>query len=197
MKVIKINKAGIRYDHTKDLTQKYDYDKSEFKRAKLIGKSKSDKRSFKIMPQPISMSKLIEMADMDEYHLGCLDAIAESSFVKFEHSNKEVMSFIDNIQLPGNEDIISVFSDFVFYYACCGNGILLKLRNASGQWVGLDRLIPSEVQIAENYDEYGFLKPIYFHVKAGKKKEIPSSDIIHMIKKTSKSSVWGDRKSVV
>lgn len=191
MKLVKINKAAVRYDHTKDLTGKYEYDKDEFKNAKLIGKMKSAKNNYKILSQPMSMAKLIEMADMDEYHEGCLDAIAESCFIRFKHSNPEVMKFIEDIQLPGNDDIISIFSDFVFYYACCGNGILLKLRNASGHWVGLDRLIPSEVQIAENYDDHGFLRPIYFHVKAGKKKEIPASDIIHMIQKTSKSSVWG------
>ena len=137
--------------------------------------------NLKIIAPPISMDKMINLLDLDEYHYACVDAISESCFVKFECKDSRVKSFIENIQLPTAEDLISILSDFVHYYIACGNGFLLKMRNLKGEWVGLNRLIPSEVQIVENYDEYGFLKPDYLQVKSGLKTFFSGADIIYIL----------------
>ena len=147
--------------------------------------------SLKIIAPPISMDKMINLLDLDEYHYACVDAISESCFVKFECKDKSVRSFIENIQLPTAEDLISILSDFVHYYIACGNGFLLKMRNLKGEWVGLNRLIPSEVQIVENYDDYGFLKPDYLQVKSGLKTFFSGADIIHILQRNSLSNAWG------
>ena len=82
-------------------------------------------------------------------------------------------------------------SDFVSNYTACGNGFLVKLRSLTGEWVGLSRINPAEVQIVEKYDDYGFLYPDYIEVKNNKKAYFQGSDIIHMKKTTYKSRAWG------
>ena len=149
------------------------------------------KDSLKVIAPPVSMEKMINLLDLDEYHYACVDAISESCFVKFECKNANVMGFFENIQLPTTEDLISIMSDFVHYYIACGNGFLLKMRNITGEWVGLNRLIPSEVQIVENYDDYGFLKPDYLQCKAGQKTWFAGNDIIHILQRNSLSNAWG------
>jgi len=52
------------------------------------------------------------------------------------------------------------------FYLASGNGFLIKMRNAQGEWMGLERRLPSEVQIVENYDEFGFFKPNFTTAKA-------------------------------
>jgi hypothetical protein len=191
MRVVKIGNTGIGTDHLKKLQESY-YETETMGSFEWTGKvRKSDISNLKLISSPVSMAKLIDMVEMDEYHEGCIDAIAESCFVKFECKNKNVQSFFENIELPGNEDLISTFSDFVYYYSACGNGVIHKLRNIKGEWAGIDRLIPSEIQIAEKYDNTGFLRPDYIQVKNNKKLYIPGKDIIHMIQKTSKSNAWG------
>lgn len=191
MRVLKIGNTAIRTDHLSKLQEAYNTTET-IKKAEWTGKiRKSDLPNLKIISSPVSMAKLIDMVEMDEYHEGCVDAIAESCFVKFECKNPNVTSFRDNVELPGNEDIISIFSDFVYYYTACGNGVIHKLRNLKGEWVGIDRLLPNEIQIAEKYDDVGFLRPDYIQVKNNKKLYIPGSDIIHMIQKSSKSNAWG------
>ncbi|MFA5671839.1 MAG: hypothetical protein WC922_05230, partial [Synergistaceae bacterium] len=66
-----------------------------------------------------------------------------------------------------------------------------KMRNAQGQWMGLERMLPSEVQIVENYDEFGFFRPNYIQVKNNQKKDFAYADIIHIKKSTHKSNAWG------
>jgi capsid portal protein len=150
-----------------------------------------DKTNLKVIAPPISMEKMINLLDLDEYHYACVDAISESCFVKFECKNKKVRAFFETLQLPNSEDLISILSDFVHYYIACGNGFLLKMRNLKGEWVGLNRLIPSEVQIVENYDEYGFLQPDYLQVKSGQKTFFSGKDIIHLLQRNSLSNAWG------
>jgi len=149
------------------------------------------KDSLKVIAPPISMEKMIGLLDLDEYHYGCVDAISESCFVKLECKNSQVKAFFETVQLPNSEDLISILSDFVHYYIACGNGFLLKMRNIKGEWVGLNRLIPSEVQIVEAFDSYGFLKPDYLQIKNGQKTFFSGSDIIHLLQRNSLSNAWG------
>ena len=145
----------------------------------------------KLITPPVSMKMMLDLLDKDAYHYACVDAISEACFVKFECKNKDVNNFINNIQLPEQDDVISIFSDFIHYYIATGNGFLLKMRNMTGQWVGLNRLIPNEVQIVENIDSYGFLRPDYIQVAGGKKAFFKGKDIVHMLQRTSMSNAWG------
>ena len=181
--------------HVEKLISGYNPEPVNLSKMKWVGnrhlsKNKS-KDNLKIIIPPISMEKMINLLDLDEYHYACVDAISESCFVKFECKNKNVRSYFESIQLPVSEDLISILSDFVHYYIACGNGFLLKMRNLKGEWVGLNRLIPSEVQIVENYDEFGFLKPDYLQVKSGLKTFFSGSDIIHLLQRNSLSNAWG------
>jgi capsid portal protein len=167
---------------------KYKWAFNQFSKTKSKNKSVDNLR---IIAPPISMGKMINLLDLDEYHYACVDAISESCFVKFECKHPKAKSFFENIQLPVAEDLISIMSDFVHYYIACGNSFFLKMRNLKGEWVGLNRLIPREVMIAENYDDYGFLKPDYLQVKSGQKTFFFFSDIIHLLQRNSLSNAWG------
>jgi len=177
--------------HVAKLNESYMPAPVELGKLKWQGDKVFKNSNFKIIQPPISMQKLIDLLDKDEYHYACVDAICESCFVEFKCKDVRVQNFIDKIQLPKNEDIISIFSDFIHYYIACGNGFLLKMRNSLGEWVGLNRLIPSEVQIIENFDEFNFLKPNYLQVKSGKKTFFEGKDIIHLLQKNSMSNAWG------
>ncbi len=190
---MRVSGVGKSVEHYEQLIKGYDSETIDISKFDWVGKKHLSKASktLKIIAPPMSMAKLIELLDKDEYHYACVDAIAESCFLKFDCKNSKAKAFLENIQLPDNEDIGSIFSDFMLYYISCGNGFLLKMRNLKGEWAGVNRLIPSEVQIAENYDDYGFLRPDYLQVKAGQKTFFPGSDVIHMVQKNSLSNAWG------
>ena len=57
--------------------------------------------------------------------------------------------------------------------------------------MGLERMLPSEVQIVENYDEFGFFRPNYIQVKNNQKKDFAYADVIHIKKSTHRSNAWG------
>ena len=187
MRVIELRKGTKHFEKMMD---GYRGEPINMKGLKWVSKSQEPK-NLKLINPPMSMDKLIGLLDKDEYHYACVDAISESCFVKFECKNQQVKTFFENVQLPNNEDVVSILSDFVHYYIACGNGFLLKMRSVTGQWVGLNRLIPSEVQIVENYDDYGFLRPNYLQVKAGQKAFFYGKDIIHMLQRNSISNAWG------
>ena len=157
----------------------------------IVKNACKNKNEIKIINPPISMLKLLQLLEKDETHYACVDAIAESCFIKFHCKDKNVKEFFDNIQLPKAEDITSILSDFIHYYIACGNGFLQKMRNFAGKWVGLNRLIPSEVQIIEKYDNYGFLNPDYIQIKNNQKKIFKGKDIIHLLQRNSLSNAWG------
>jgi hypothetical protein len=178
------------YQHIERLQAEYAPAPIDIKKHSWIAKSQKPD-DLTIITPPILMQKLIDLLKKDEYHYGCVDAISESCFIKFECQHPQAKAFFEQMQLPKNDDIISTFSDFIHYYIGTGNGFLLKMRSITGQWVGLNRLIPSEIQIAENYDTHGFLAPNYVQVKNGLKNFIPGRDMIHMLQKNSMSNAWG------
>ena len=179
--------------HLKKMVSSYEAPSVNLSKMKWVGKTPllKNNEKMKLIVPPISMKMMLDLLDKDTYHYACVDAISEACFVKFECKNENVSNFIKNIQLPDQDDVVSIFSDFIHYYIATGNGFLLKMRNITGEWAGLNRLIPSEVQIIENIDDYGFLRPDYIQVSNGKKTFFKGKDIVHMLQRTSLSNAWG------
>ena len=141
--------------------------------------------------QPYSMSNLLNLLDTDEYHSGCIDALTMATIMQFDCKNSQVKSWMEAAEFPACEDQTTILAELMKFYLACGNGFLIKMRNAQGQWMGLERMLPSEVQIVENYDEFGFFKPNYIQVKNNQKKDFAYEDIIHVKKSTHRSNAWG------
>lgn len=147
--------------------------------------------SRKVLAPPFSMKKLLDLLDFDEYHAGCVDAIEKGTVMRFSCKNSQVDAWLKAAEFPAGEDAVSVLGGLITHYAACGNGFLLKLRDAQGQWKGLERLLPNEMQIVENYDEFGFFKPDYVQVRDGKRREFSGTDVIHFKRFTHRSRAWG------
>lgn len=145
----------------------------------------------KLLSAPYSMATLLTMLDTDEYHSGCVDAITMGTVMNVECKNPQVSAWLRAAQYPGCEDESTLLAEMLKFYLACGNGFLIKMRNAKGEWIGLERLLPNEVQIVENYDAYGFLRPNFIQVKNNQKKDFAYEDIIHMKRSTHKSNAWG------
>ncbi|MFA6696288.1 MAG: phage portal protein [Sphaerochaeta sp.] len=165
-------------------------DLSKYRRigTQLISKAAETK---KVVSQPYSMSNLLNLLDTDEYHSGCIDALTMATIMQFDCKNSQVKSWMEEAEFPACEDQTTILAELMRFYLSCGNGFLIKMRNAQGQWMGLERMLPSEVQIVENYDEFGFFKPNYIQVKNNQKKDFAYADIIHIKKSTHKSNAWG------
>ncbi len=94
-------------------------------------------------------------------------------------------------EFPACEDQTTILGELIRFYIACGNGFLIKMRNAKRQWMGLERMLPTEVQIVENYDEFGFFHPNYIQTKNNQKRDFAYADIIHIKRSTHKSNAWG------
>ncbi len=194
MKVLNIDNSKVGVLNSLELLKKhFETEQIDLAKGQWVGKRRLEKgdNNYKILPPPYSMSKLLKMLDRDEYHYGCVDAKVSSSLMQFETSNEALKTWLEDASYPGNEDIISLLSEFLKYYLSCGNGFLLKMRNRAGKWIGLERLVPSEIRIIEKYDKYGFFKPDYLHIKNYKKKVYSGDDVIHLKASTHLSSSWG------
>lgn len=154
----------------------------------LISKSAAARKS---VTAPYSMAKLLSLLDLDEYHSGCIDALSMATVMRLECKNKQVEAWMEAAEFPACEDQTTILAEMIKFYLACGNGFLIKMRNAKGDWVGLERMLPSEVQIVENYDQFGFFRPDYVQVKNNQKKDFAYADIVHIKKSTHKSSAWG------
>ena len=154
----------------------------------LISKAAETKKT---VMAPYSMSKLLNLLDMDEYHSGCIDALSMATVMQFECKNKQVAAWMEAAEFPACEDQTTILAEMIKFYLACGNGFLIKMRNPQGDWMGLERMLPSEVQIVENYDKFGFFRPDYIQVKNNQKKDFAYADIIHIKKSTHKSNAWG------
>jgi capsid portal protein len=154
----------------------------------LVSKAAETK---KVVSQPYSMSNLLNLLDTDEYHSGCIDALTMATIMQFDCKNSQVKAWMETAEFPACEDQTTILAELMKFYLACGNGFLIKMRNAQGQWMGLERMLPSEVQIVENYDEFGFFKPNYIQVKNNQKKDFAYEDIIHVKKSTHRSNAWG------
>jgi len=194
MKIQRIGNFNIGIVSTLDLIAKnYSNEQHELSKLSYIGSRRLSKAAEQktVLPAPVSMAKLLQLTEIDEYHEACISALINSTLMRVEVKNSGLKAWFISAEFPGNEDPASVLAEFLRYYLTCGNGFLLKMRNAKGDWVGLERMLPTEVQIVENYDEFGFFKPDFIQVKNNKKKFFPGSDIIHFKKATHKSNAWG------
>lgn len=194
MKIRHIGGYTIGISSASDLLAKhYAAEPVNLSKMKQVGKeiiSKADAKG-KIISQPYSMVKLLDLYDTDEYHSGCIDAISIGSILQFTCKNTNVSSWLKAAQYPACENEATIVTEMLKFYLCCGNGFLIKMRNAQGAWVGLERMLPSEVQIVEAYDEFGFARPNYIQTKNSKKMDFLYKDIIHLKKSTHKSNAWG------
>lgn len=194
MRVQKIGGFNVGIINTEDLlTKGYSSENANLDSLKWSGRRKLSKAAEKrkIIPAPYSMGNLLKLIEVDEYHSGCISAQINTALMQVEFKNPGLKKWFLEAEYPGNDDITVTLSEFLKYFLGCGNGFLLKMRNSSKQWVGLERLLPTEIQIVENYDEFGFFKPDFIQVKSGKKKLFSGDDIIHFKNPTHKSNAWG------
>jgi len=175
------------------IESKYKPEAIDLSKCQRVGKQLISKaaETKKTVMAPYSMSKLLNLLDMDEYHSGCIDALSMATVMQFECKNKQVTAWMEAAEFPACEDQTTILAEMIKFYLACGNGFLIKMRNAQGQWMGLERMLPSEVQIVENYNEFGFFKPNYIQVKNNQKKDFAYEDIIHVKKSTHRSNAWG------
>ena len=194
MRVMRIGAYNLAISSAADLLEsKYKTECLDLSKYQRIGKQLVSKaaETKKVVSQPYSMSNLLNLLDTDEYHSGCIDALTMATIMQFDCKNSQVNAWIKDAEFPACEDQTTILAELMKFYLACGNGFLIKMRNAQGQWMGLERMLPSEVQIVENYDEFGFFKPNYIQVKNNQKKDFAYEDIIHVKKSTHRSNAWG------
>ncbi len=194
MRVMRLGAYNLAISSASDLLEtKYKAEPIDLSKYHRIGKQLVSKaaETKKVVSQPYSMSNLLNLLDTDEYHSGCIDALTMATIMQFECKNSQVKAWMVDAEFPACEDQTTILAELMKFYLACGNGFLIKMRNAQGQWMGLERMLPSEVQIVENYDEFGFFKPNYIQVKNNQKKDFAYEDIIHVKKSTHRSNAWG------
>ena len=194
MRVMRIGAYNLAISSASELLEsKYKPEPIDLSKFQRIGKQLVSKaaETKKVVSQPYSMSNLLNLLDTDEYHSGCIDALTMATIMHFDCKNSQVKAWMEEAEFPACEDQTTILAELMKFYLACGNGFLIKMRNAQGQWMGLERMLPSEVQIVENYDEFGFFKPNYIQVKNNQKKDFAYEDIIHVKKSTHRSNAWG------
>ena len=194
MRVMRIGSYNLAISSASDLLEtKYKPEPVELSKLNRIGKQLVSKaaETKKVVSAPYSMSKLLNLLDTDEYHSGCIDALTMATIMQFECKNKQVSAWMEAADFPACEDQTTILAELMKFYLACGNGFLIKMKNAQGHRTVLERMLPSEVQIVENYDEFGFFKPNYIQVKNNQKKDFAYEDIIHVKKSTHRSNAWG------
>jgi len=194
MRVMRLGGYNLAISSVSDLIEsKYKPEAIDLTKCQRLGKQLISKaaETKKTVMAPYSMSKLLNLLDMDEYHSGCIDALSMATVLQFECKNKQVTAWMEAAEFPACEDQTTILSEMIKFYLVCGNGFLIKMRNPQGDWMGLERMLPSEVQIVENYDEFGFFRPDYIQVKNNQKKDFAYEDIIHVKKYTHRSNAWG------
>jgi len=191
MKIYEYNGKKVMVKTADEILKKYSSEKVDLSKLKWSGKIVKA-TSAKQIGSPYSMSKLLKMIEIDEYHAACVDAIAKNVIMKFDCQDSRVTDWVKNAQFPKRTNLLKLLRQMVKYYISCGNGLLLKARNASGEWVGLERLLPSELTILEAYNSVtGYLEPDYVQVRDNQKRLHLNKDVIHFIEETHLSEAWG------
>ena len=194
MRVMRLGGYNMAISSVTELIEsKYKPEAIDLSKCQRVGKQLISKaaETKKTVMAPYSMSKLLNLLDLDEYHSGCIDALSMATVMQFECKNKQVTAWIEAAEFPACEDQTTILAEMIKFYLASGNGFLIKMRNAQGQWMGLERMLPSEVHIVENYDEFGFFRPNYIQIKNNQKKDFAYADIIHIKKSTHRSNAWG------
>jgi hypothetical protein len=194
MRFKRLSGVNLAITEAADLIEdKYKAEPVDLEKLTPVGPWKVEKadQPQKTVAAPYSMAKLLNLLDSDEYHCGCVDAVVMATITQFVVNNAQVKMWLEAAEFPGTEDAATIVSELVKYYLACGNGFLVKMRNAKGEWVGCERLLPSEAQIIERFDEFGFFRPDFIQVKNGQRRYFRNTDIIHFKKGTHKSTAWG------
>lgn len=194
MRVIRLGGNSLAISSVGDLLEKkYKAEIPDFSKAVRMGKQLISKaaEAKRIVAQPYSMAKLLNLLDVDEYHSACVDAICNATVMQVDCKNAKVKKWLEDAEFPACEDQATILTEMIKFYLACGNGFLIKMRNAQGQWMGLERMLPSEVQVVEDYDEFGFSRPSYIQLKNNQRKDYAYSDIVHIKKSSHKSNAWG------
>lgn len=193
MRIQRIGGYHVALSSARDLLEKkYRAPAPDLAAYSRIGKQLVSKAAEKkLVSPPYSMLELLNMLDLDEYHSGCVDAISMGSVMQVACSHPRVQAWFAAAQYPACEDESTLLSEFLRFYLACGNGFLVKMRNAQGVWTGLERMLPSEVQIVENYDQYGFSTPNYIQTRNSQKRDYAYADVIHIKRSTHRSNAWG------
>lgn len=145
----------------------------------------------RISPQPADFGKMLKAAREDEFIHGCLDVASEFALSELGCKNTNVQRWLETATAPRNKSLVQLLKGMIYNYKACGNGLLIKLRNPRGEWVGLERLLPNETQIIEVYNANGFLAPDYVQYKNFKRVWYPYADIIHLYNDIEISDTWG------
>jgi hypothetical protein len=194
MRVMRLGGYNLAISSVSDLIEsKYKPEAIDLTKCQRVGKQLISKaaETRKTVMAPYSMSKLLNLLDLDEYHSGCIDALSMATVMQFECKNKQVTAWMEAAEFPACEDQTTILAEMIKFYLASGNGFLIKMRNPQGDWMGLERMLPSEVQIVENYDKFGFFRPDYIQVKNNQKKDFAYADIVHIKKSTHRSNAWG------
>ncbi|PKN77803.1 MAG: hypothetical protein CVU48_10310, partial [Candidatus Cloacimonetes bacterium HGW-Cloacimonetes-1] len=149
MRVMRLGGYNLAISSATDLLEtKYKPEPIDLSKCSRVGKQLISKaaETKKVVSQPYSMSKLLALLDTDEYHSGCVDAITMATVMQFECKNSNVTKWMETAEFPACEDQTTILGELIKFYLACGNGFLIKMRNAQGQWMGLERMLPSEVQ---------------------------------------------------
>ncbi len=157
MRVMRLGGYNLAISSVSDLIEsKYKPEAIDLSKCQRLGKQLISKaaETKKTVMAPYSMSKLLNLLDMDEYHSGCIDALSMATVMQFECKNKQVAAWMEAAEFPACEDQTTILAEMIKFYLACGNGFLIKMRNPQGDWMGLERMLPSEVQIVENYDKF-------------------------------------------
>lgn len=194
MRIMRMGGYKLAISDVSDMIEsKYKSEAIDLSKCQRIGKQLISKaaESKNVISAPYSMRKLLNLIDLDEYHSGCIDALTMATVMKFDCKNRQVKAWMEAADFPSCEDQTTILAEMMKFYLACGNGFLIKMRNTKNEWVGLERMLPSEVQIIEYFDEFGFFKPDYIQVKNNKKTDYAYADIIHIKKSTHRSNAWG------
>jgi hypothetical protein len=193
MRVMRVGGINVGVSEAWQIVQKkLETEKIDLKQARWVGKLTKSEKSLKQISAPYSMTKLLKMLLENEYHFACVDAIAKNVIMKFSCKNAKVQKWFEDAQFPKRTNSLKLLRQLVKYYVSCGNGLLLKSRDREGKWVGFERLLPSELAIAEATNATtGYLEPNYIQVRNNKKKLHLNKDVIHFLEETHLSEVWG------
>lgn len=178
---------------TDKIAMDFEGEKLNLEGGKWVSKSRVDLRKSetqeRLIYAPYSMIKLMDMEDKSEYVAGCMRAIREFSIMQIECANPNVKTWFENSYFP-DDDPLSLIQECVANYKSCGNGLLLKARDLTGKWAGLDRLLPNECIIVERY-ENNIPTPNYMQVRNNKRALHDNKEVIHIKQLSRKSNFWG------
>ena len=140
MKVTTIGGTRVLISGVSELIEKqYRAETPDLSKMSRVGKQLISKavEAKKVVSAPYSMSKLLNLLDTDEYHSGCIDALAMGTVMKAECKNAQVKAWMEDAEFPGCEDQSTILAEMIKFYLVCGNGFLIKMRNVKGAWKGL------------------------------------------------------------